>query len=590
MTDLIVGDATPSATPESGTTAALGSSGAANDLLGDERRPSGEGGPVSNLLGPYAPAILAVRWATTAVSIVLASPELLSFEAVTVIWVALVLGNTVLRTVRPLRYTGSIRASLVLVAEIALHVLAVITTGFWDSSLVLLMINAVIIAGFARGFGFAIRVGVLMAVSVTLMAMRSDTWDSTQAAQAAQWTTLILSGGLIAGYTRRISGEASRRHSLALDRVARLADANSLLAELHRVAQTLPASLDLGDVVESTLSRLRGLVEHDAAFILTLEEADGTWAVADQRALGISGELPRNKMPRPMNQAIRHGRLVRLTHTDDDNRALGASSQSGMYVPLLARGRLIGLLGLESRASDSFSDRDEQILRGFVEPVALAIDNARWFDRLRRVGADEERNRIARDLHDRIGQSLAYLGVEIDRMIRRDESAEPNGENLRKLREDLTEVIGEVRDTLSDLRTDVTDSKDFAETATEFANRVSQRSDLAVTLDCDTNRRLPILQEREMWRIAQEALVNVERHASATSASITWRCTSNGTLLEVADDGQGLPARSADGRLGRSDSYGIVGMRERADSVGATLELISKPGEGTTIRCFLPQT
>ncbi len=590
MTDLIVGDATPSATPQTATSKVPSGANAARGPLDEGRRTVDKAGPASNLLGPYAPAILAVRWATTAVSIVLASPELLAFEAVSLIWVALILGNTVLRTVRPLRYTGSRRATAVLVAEITLHVLAVITTGFWDSSLVLLMINAVIIAGFARGFGFAIRVGVAMAFAVTMTGMRSENWDSTQAAQAAQWTTLILSGGLIAGYTRRISGEASRRHSLALDRVARLADANSLLADLHRVAQTLPASLDLGDVVESTLSRLRGLIEHDAAFILTLEEADGTWAVAHQRALGISGDLPRNEMPRPMNQAIRHRKLIRLRGVDNEHRAVGASSQSGMYVPLFARGRLIGLLGVESRTADNFSDRDEQILRGFVEPVALAIDNARWFDRLRRVGADEERNRIARDLHDRIGQSLAYLGVEIDRMIRRDDAAEANGDNLRKLREDLTEVIGEVRDTLSDLRTDVTDSKDFAETATEFANRISQRSDLTVTLDCDTDRRLPILQEREMWRIAQEALVNVERHARATTASITWRCTSDGTLLEVADDGQGLPAKSADGRLGRSDSYGIVGMRERADSVGATLELISKPGEGTTIRCFLPQT
>ncbi len=583
MTDLIVGDATPAAAPQP-------------NRASSENRPrpvaalEDEGRRGANLLEPYAPAILAARWATTGVSIVLASPELLAVRVIVVAWVIVILANTVFRTIRPLGYTGTGRSTIVLTGEIVLHVMAVVTTGFWDSSLVLLMMNAVLIAGFARGFGFAIRVGVASTLAVTAAGLRSQSWDLEQATRAAQWSMLLLGAGLVAGYTRRISGEASRRHSLALDRVARLADANALLADLHRVAQTLPASLDLGDVLDSSVMRLRGLITHDAAFVLLREESDDSWSIATQRAIGQSGELPRDRMPRPLNQAIRHGRLVRLRRPSGGDLALGPSSLSGMYLPLLARGRLVGLLGVESRTADAFTDRDEQVLRGFVEPVALAIDNARWFDRIRRVAADEERNRIARDIHDRIGQSLAYLGVEIDRMIRRDDDDQPNGENLRNLRDELREVIGEVRDTLSDLRTEVTDTMDFASTATMFAERLGQRSDLRITLSCDTDRRLPILQEREMWRIAQEALVNVERHAGATTASVLWRCDDDGALLEVSDDGQGLPPRSADGRLGRDDSFGIVGMRERADSVGATLELLSESGEGTTVRCFLPQT
>lgn len=587
MTDLIVGDAPAGASPRRGKRTPAG--GPSSARRGDGRYSAGVAETDDNRLGPYAPAILAVRWATTGVSIALASPALLDVDGAIVAWVCLVLANTVFRTVRPLRYTGSTKSSAVLVAEIGLHVLAVVATGYWDSPLVLLMINTVLVAGFARGFGFALRVAVASTVAVTLAGMRVEDWSGEQAAQAAQWTTLLLSSGLIAGYTRRISGEASRRHSLALDRVARLADANALLTHLHRVAQTLPASLDLGDVLDSSLTRLRGLVGHDAAFILTREDAGGTWSVAIQRGLGIAGEIDPGHLPASVGRAIQSLKLVRLgdAHNHD---AVGTASASGMYVPLLARGRLIGVLGVESRTANRFTERDEQVLRGFVEPVALAIDNARWFDRIRRVAAAEERTRIARDLHDRIGQSLAYLGVEIDRMIRRDDLGQPNGENLRSIRDDLRAVIGEVRDTLSDLRTDVSDSKDFAETAREFAGRITERSDLRITLDCETDRRLPLLQEREMWRIAQEALVNIERHADATDASVLWRCDDEGTLLEVVDNGRGLPARTAEGHLGRPDSYGIIGMRERADSVGATLELTSKPGEGTKVRCFLPQT
>ena len=264
---------------------------------------------------------------------------------------------------------------------------------------------------------------------------------------------------------------------------------------------------------------------------------------------------------------------------------LRGASQSGMYAPLLARGNLIGLLVLEHRDLARFSERDREVLSSFVDPVALAIDNARWFARLRTVGADEERTRIARDLHDRIGQSLAYLGFELDRLVHQQASGEELGDQLETLRTDLRSVVSEVRDTLYDLRTDVDTDRDLASTVEEFAARVSERADIAIVLDCDSHVRLPILQEREMWRIAQEALVNVERHAEATRATVSWRCDGKNAVLEVNDDGQGLP----DGGGGRVDSYGVLGMRERASSIGASIEMNSSPGEGTTVRCSLIQ-
>ncbi len=588
MTDLIVGGAVPRSAAPPGSRQASGS------RPGRGRRPEGRRGgerpTTDDSSVTFAPAVLALRWATTAVSIVLASPELLVFGPSVSAWVAVVLANTVVRTFRPIPAAPSRRSSMLLALEIGLHVVAVVATGHWDSSLALLLMNGVVVAGFSRGFPAAIQAGVLSTLAVTASEVRTDPWTVAELSQAVQWTTFVLLGGLIAAYARRISGEASRRHSMALDRVARLADANALLADLHRVAQTLPASLDLSDVLHSTMTRLRGIIEHDGAFIALRDEADETWTIAAQRGVGSSTEIALADMPGPLRHTIETQKLVRVADTERGDRSLGPTARSAVLVPLLARSRLIGVLGVESSTPDRFTPRDEQLMRGFVEPVALAIDNARWFERIRRVAADEERTRIARDLHDRIGQSLAYLGVEIDRMIRRDDQQEPNGENLRRLRDDLREVLGEIRDTLSDLRAEVTDTRDFASTAREFADRLSIRSGLNVELECDASRRLSILPEREMWRIAQEALVNVERHAEATTAIVRWRNTDEGTLLEVADDGKGLPARSADGRLGRPDSYGILGMRERANSVGATLELISKPGEGTTVRCFLPRT
>jgi signal transduction histidine kinase len=266
---------------------------------------------------------------------------------------------------------------------------------------------------------------------------------------------------------------------------------------------------------------------------------------------------------------------------------LAPSMGSGLYAPLRARGATIGLVAIEHSTPHRYTQRDVELLGGFVEPAALAIDNARWFARLRTVGADEERTRIARDLHDRIGQSLAYLAFELDRIVdaAEREEVEDIGPSLDQLRNDVRGVIGEVRDTLYDLRTDVSDEQALAAVLENFANRVSERSGMSIDVHCDQNARLPLLQEREMWRIAQEALVNVERHAEASKARIVWRCNGKSAALEVLDNGKGFP----EGKVGRLDSYGILGMRERASSIGATVEVASATGRGTRVRCLLQQ-
>jgi signal transduction histidine kinase len=144
-------------------------------------------------------------------------------------------------------------------------------------------------------------------------------------------------------------------------------------------------------------------------------------------------------------------------------------------------------------------------------------------------------------------------------------------------------VVSEVRETLYDLRTDVTEERGLVDALSSFLDRVRDRAGLETSFRHQETGRLPLLQEREMWRIAQEAVANVERHAQATRVSVQWRCDGDTALLVVADDGRGFPV----GRAGRLDSYGMVGMRERADAIGAHLEFDSTEGRGTTVRCRL---
>jgi len=264
-----------------------------------------------------------------------------------------------------------------------------------------------------------------------------------------------------------------------------------------------------------------------------------------------------------------------------DGVAPGA--RSGIYAALRARGSVIGIIALESLEPAHFRPQDVEVLHGLTEPFGIAIDNARLFKRLRIATADEERNRIARDIHDDIGSSLAFLGFELDRSIANAARGASVEVALKDLRGEVSNMIGNIRETLYDLRSDVSENQDLPSTLTQFIERVRARSGVDVSFESNQSLRLSIAQERELWHIAREALINVERHARATTASVRWVCKPSHAILTIRDNGIGLSAGG-----GRVDSYGMLGMRERAASIGAELTAESSPS-GTVIRVGLRQ-
>jgi signal transduction histidine kinase len=373
---------------------------------------------------------------------------------------------------------------------------------------------------------------------------------------------------------------AAEREMQALGQLERLTEANTLLSELHRVAQTLPVSLELRATVSSTVTQVRELFEPNAMALLLRSDATGSWGVAAALGARLPSLLSTSDLPAPIAAAVlgTHTRL--FTDLGHNLPGLSETTSTGLYAPLWARDQLIGVLAVERIIPGTLSESDRQLLEGVAQQAAVAIDNAHWFARLRRAGAEEERLRIARDLHDRVGQSLAYTAFELDR-IARNAGESAIRDELQTLRSDTRQILGEVRETLSDLRADVTQERDLVETVDAFLDRVRRRSELNIAFEHAGQSRLPLPVEREVWRIAQEAVANVERHAQASRLDVRWVCGEGGATLEIVDDGTGMPA----GSTAKPNSYGLVGMRERAETIGAALEIDSAPGVGTTIRC-----
>jgi len=328
------------------------------------------------------------------------------------------------------------------------------------------------------------------------------------------------------------------------------------------------------------MERLRSLIECDVTALLLRDDVTGRWIVAASEGAVSPRPLSDETLPAPLRAATTSS-VSSLVVSLAPGEGFGPTlvSRSGLYAPLRARGALVGLVALEHHDPGRYGRRELQLLDGFIDSAALAIDNARWFGRLRGMGADEERTRIARDMHDRIGQSLAYVAFELDRMA--GQAEEPFRTSLDGLRTEVRAVLGEVRDTLSDLRAEVSDQRGLVDTLEAYLERVAARTDVLVDFRHDASARLPLVQERELWRIAQEAITNVERHARANHLRVRWKSDGTAAQLTVADDGIGFAVQAPR----RADSFGLTGMQERANAIGATLLVESEPYVGTLVEC-----
>lgn len=536
--------------------------------------------------------VTAVRWGTTTVGLLWAT-ALRSDSLVFALGIVL-LAYSLWRTFRPVEYgRRGWKSLLSIITDLAITVGVVVASDCWDSPYIFALFTSVIAAGFARGFWHAFRVAVTAAVAVGLAAWLLDLHSGIRPVMS--WSGELLLVAAVASYGRRLLTRAEEVRALNLSQLWRLSEANTLLVGLNRLAHDLPVSFDFQDTVGTALSRVREVTRPDLSILLLPEPANSSWNVAMCEGTRLPLILDESRIPAAAIDAAygREPRLVALAPKKGEG--FDESSRSGIYVPLWTGSRQVGLLAVESRDVDRFGTVQLELLRELAEPVALTIDNARWFERLRARGAAQERNRIARDLHDRVGQGVAYVAFELDRLSASAKGTELE-DDIENLRTDARSMVRELRETLYDLRADVSDQHDLVETIQEFLDRVSARSGLLTRFTQNASRRLPLAQEREVWRICQEAIVNAERHAEATSIQVHWNLDDNGGQLEVIDDGVGVhvPDDQRGTLVGYGEasspgrpSYGLTGMRERADAIGAVLEVAGGDPVGTVVRLRL---
>lgn len=529
------------------------------------------------------PTILALRWGAVGYGLVLDAPEALQGSYAAIATVAVCLFVTTWRTILPVRL-GSDRTPDKVAAMLDVLVLAA-AVGIGGGLASPFIFTVTVAAGVvAFGWGHVAGLGSL-AASFGVMAAAVGLGETTLRSQVDDQRdltivlTMVLAVVTSAAVRNRLA-DAERRRAALSGEVEALTEANGLLALVNTVARTLPTSLTLREALHTARRQIDDAFGARVVCLLTFDEHAEEWVPKLADGCELRPAYRTAALPDPLRTALsRPGPVLRgdLEELAPDHR-LAPTSGSGVYVRLDTRDSTVGLLGLEHPELGHFDERDLRVLAGLAEALALTVDNARWFGRLRSLGAEEERVRIARDLHDRLGQWLTYIGFELERIIATGDRPDPE---LVRLHTDVQAALDELRETLRQLRSGVSDDEPLTLVAAQVVESFAERSGVEATfVASDPSARLPVPVENELLRILQEALNNVAKHADADRVRVSWRVEGGNFELAVADDGRGF----ATARGVRDSAYGLVGMRERADVIGAQLVIDSEPGSGTTVR------
>jgi signal transduction histidine kinase len=351
--------------------------------------------------------------------------------------------------------------------------------------------------------------------------------------------------------------------------------------------------------VESILQKLvhaaRALV---GARYAALGIPDGEGAFAEFITSGMSDKLIAAMGPLPRT----HGLLGAMLEVEEpyrtpdirrDPRFHGwwprahPEMRSFLGVPIVSRNGVIGAFYLtDKEAASEFEHEDEELIVMLAAHAAIAIENARLYERSRELSIVEERNRLALELHDAVSQKLFGLVLSaeaVETLLERD-PGEARAE-LERLRTLAQEAMDELRSLVFELRPAALESEGLATALRKHVRVLRRAHPAAIELQVvGEPPREPAL-EREVFRIAQEALQNALRHADAARLDVRLDATNGRLVLSVEDDGAGF---DPDAIEVRSRRLGLTSMEERARAVGGTLTIESRPGAGTTVRLEVP--
>jgi signal transduction histidine kinase len=403
---------------------------------------------------------------------------------------------------------------------------------------------------------------------------------------------LVRQAGLVA-HAIQLTSDLQRSHEQLEQRVEeRTRELSSLLEISHTVASTL----QLKPLVGLILEQLKTVVDYTGAAILAVKGEE--LLILDSRSptpedQRVQLRFPLKQLGRIWETITSHESIIMPDVRDGTplarafRMAMGELRETSFHhvracliVPLTLKDQVIGMLVLTSSQEHAFTQHHAALVLTIANQAAIAIENAQLYEQAQELAAVEERQRLARELHDSVSQALygIALGLHTAR-IQLDRDPEELPESLDYLLSLAEAALDEMRALIFELRPEALENEGLVTALTKQAAALQARHDIIVqTMLCE-EPDLPLKVKQELYRIAQEAMHNTVKHARARKVELRLSQTAKTVLLEVRDDGVGFdPLDSFPGHLG------LHSMQERVRSLSGTLQIESARGKGTCIR------
>jgi PAS domain S-box-containing protein len=368
------------------------------------------------------------------------------------------------------------------------------------------------------------------------------------------------------------------------------------LTSLLNVSRNIASNLALQPLVQTIFAQVKDIADYSRSSVFVLDgdglamldsrtrdaspsptmrvplaDIAGMWERIGAGEVAIEGDVRNSDSPIAQSYRKGSGDLFETAYKD---------IHSWMGVPLESNDRIVGMLTLSHNELNFYTEHHAELVSAIATQVAVAIENARLYEQAQQLAAVEERQRLARELHDSVSQALygIALGARTARTLidrEPEKAAEPVDYVLS-----LAEAgLAEMRALIFELRPESLEIEGLMAALDKQVAATAARYGIEVTADLAEEPEMDVAQKEIFYRIGQEALHNVVKHAHATKATVRFDAENGSYVLEIGDDGVGFDTNgSFPGHMG------LVSMSERAGSIGASLEVRSKPGEGTVVK------
>jgi two-component system NarL family sensor kinase len=390
----------------------------------------------------------------------------------------------------------------------------------------------------------------------------------------------------------------------------------SELLALSRVSAAVSGLRDLDAVLDVALDCVLEIMNGSIGWILLIDEESQTLSTRVYR--GLSDKYA-NEMRLAVGEGIagrvaQSGKAILVEDLSSDQRAAWPrlitteGLKAFISVPLRAKDNVLGVLNVASRSAHRFTKDDMHLLHAIGDQVGVAIEQAELYARLRKgrqryqrlaqhilVAQEEERRRVARELHDETSQTLSGLALSLQALV---EIAETDRDlddsfkgQLRKAQALTVQISTEVGRLIHELRPTLLDTLGLVPAIRRYAEDILRPIGVAVTVEAKGDSfTLPPESEVGLYRIAQGTIGNIAKHSGARNAVLSLEYKSDHLVLRMRDDGKGFDVAKLTGVDERGRGSGVFGMKERVKLMGGSCQIESGPGQGTFVTVKIPSS